>query len=118
MLPTASVKSTARTVVSPLIGFYNGSQQGFTPNAPFKRDDAGAALFGALIDYWHYTGDGQYNRLATELLAASTDANPPLVTHLHYPHASIQELTITTEHRNSGYVGTRCHVRRRIRLPA
>ncbi|KAI4244705.1 MAG: hypothetical protein L6R40_002909 [Gallowayella cf. fulva] len=76
----ASVKSTARTVVSPLIGFYNGSQQGFTPNAPFKRDDAGAALFGALIDYWHYTGDGQYNRLATELLAASTDANPPLNT--------------------------------------
>ncbi|KAL8798055.1 MAG: hypothetical protein Q9182_006993 [Xanthomendoza sp. 2 TL-2023] len=50
--------TTARTVIGPLLGFYNDSQQGSTPSAQLESiDEAGASLFGALIDYWHYTGD-------------------------------------------------------------
>ncbi|KAL8682885.1 MAG: hypothetical protein Q9186_001131 [Xanthomendoza sp. 1 TL-2023] len=77
----ASIKTTAGLVLGPLVGFYNGSQQGSTPNAELRfTDDAAASLFGALIDYWHYTGDEQYNRLAIDLLAGSIGANPPLST--------------------------------------
>ncbi|KAL8806643.1 MAG: hypothetical protein Q9223_007446 [Gallowayella weberi] len=76
----ASIKATARTVVGPLVGFYNGSQQGSTPSAQLASiDEAGASFFGALIDYCRYTCDDQFNHLATELLAGSTGANPLLV---------------------------------------
>ncbi|KAL8637613.1 MAG: hypothetical protein Q9226_009103 [Calogaya cf. arnoldii] len=51
---------------------------GAPPGNSESRNFASASLFDTLIDYWYYTGDGQYNRLVIELLADSLGNNPPL----------------------------------------
>ncbi|KAI4123764.1 MAG: hypothetical protein LQ338_005113 [Usnochroma carphineum] len=48
--------------------FYNGNQPGGVPGnlpAPYYWWECGA-MFGSLLDYYHYTGDDQYNDIVTE----------------------------------------------------
>lgn len=59
--------------------YYHGNETGQTPGLlpePYFWWEAGA-MFGALVDYWHYTGDSTYNHVVSEamLLQASPGRN-------------------------------------------
>ncbi|KAK2760001.1 hydrolase 76 protein [Arachnomyces sp. PD_36] len=59
----ASIKKAAKTVAEELMGYYSGDQPGDTPGnlpEPYYWWEAGA-MFGAIIDYWVYTDDDQFN---------------------------------------------------------
>jgi mannan endo-1,6-alpha-mannosidase len=63
--------------------YYHGNETGQTPGVlvePYYWWEAGA-MFGALIDYWRYTGDTTYNHIVSEaiLWQASPERNfmPP-----------------------------------------
>lgn len=50
--------------------YYTGDQLGGTPGLlpqPYYRWEAGG-MFGTLIDYWHFTGDSQYNKIVSDAL--------------------------------------------------
>lgn len=52
------------------MSYYPGNKPGGIPGLfgePYYWWEAGA-VFGALVDYWHYTGDATYNRLTTTAL--------------------------------------------------
>lgn len=66
----SSVKSAAATVAKNMVFWYQGNKPGGTPGlygGPYYWWEAGA-MMGALIDYWYYTGDDQYNDLVTQAL--------------------------------------------------
>jgi len=53
-----------------MMSYYVGNETGQTPGllpAPYYWWEAGA-MFGCLIDYWHYTGDDTYNAVTTQAL--------------------------------------------------
>ncbi|KAK4227130.1 putative glycoside hydrolase [Podospora fimiseda] len=65
---TDSIKAAAKTVAANLMGYYKGDQPGETPGILPGPPPHGAyywweggALWGTIIDYWHYTGDTTYN---------------------------------------------------------
>ncbi|KAK2804922.1 hypothetical protein FQN50_006432 [Emmonsiellopsis sp. PD_5] len=65
-----SIKNAAKTVSEKLVSYYTGHRPGDVPGnlpAPYYWWEAGA-MFGALIEYWHYTGDDQYNDITTQAL--------------------------------------------------
>lgn len=65
-----SIKSAARTCADGMMSFYKGNLTGGIPGllpGPYYWWEAGA-MFGALIDYWYYTGDTTYNDVTTEAL--------------------------------------------------
>lgn len=67
---TASIKSAASTIARGMLKFYHGNETGGIPGKlpdPYYWWEAGA-MFGALIDYWHYTGDTSFNAITTEAL--------------------------------------------------
>ena len=57
------------------MGYYKGNERGQTvgilpgppPQGPYYWWQAGA-MFGTLIDYWHYTRDDEYNDITTEAI--------------------------------------------------
>ncbi|ROT35446.1 hypothetical protein SODALDRAFT_66296 [Sodiomyces alkalinus F11] len=59
-----SVRSVSRSIAEDLMSLYHGHRPGQTPgllpDPPYYWWEAGA-LMGAMIDYWYYTGDGQWN---------------------------------------------------------
>lgn len=53
-----------------MVAFYPGDKPGGIPGLlgdPYYWWEAGG-MFGALIDYWYYTGDDQYNNITTQAL--------------------------------------------------
>jgi mannan endo-1,6-alpha-mannosidase len=53
-----------------MVSYYTGNHTGDVPGnlpAPYYWWEAGA-MFGALIDYWYYTGDTTYNEITTQAL--------------------------------------------------
>jgi mannan endo-1,6-alpha-mannosidase len=59
----ASVKNAASTIALDLMSYYTATQPGSKDPIGFFPTywwEAGA-VWGALIDYWHYTGDASYN---------------------------------------------------------
>lgn len=65
-----SVKTAAKKVAKGLTDFYTGDEPGDTPGNlpdPYYWWEAGA-MFGALIDYWYYTDDDQYNDITIEAM--------------------------------------------------
>ena len=66
------------------MAFYQPQQQGGTigkfPYPPYYWWQSGAA-FGALVNYWHYTGDDTYNKVTLEALTSqlsdTNDFMPP-----------------------------------------
>ncbi|KAH8901804.1 glycoside hydrolase family 76 protein [Coniochaeta sp. PMI_546] len=65
---TDSIKAAARIVAGNLMSYYDGNQPGQTPGilpgpppaGPYYWWEGGA-LWGTMVDYWHYTNDTTYN---------------------------------------------------------
>ncbi|KAI9841813.1 MAG: hydrolase 76 protein [Sclerophora amabilis] len=63
-----SIKRASRTVADGMMNYYTGNQTGDIPGnlpEPYYWWEVGA-MFGALIDYYYYTGDTTYNDVVTE----------------------------------------------------
>ncbi|MCJ1431703.1 hydrolase 76 protein [Xylographa pallens] len=81
----ASIKQAASTIAYGLMTYYTGNQssspvaEGTFP-APYYWWEAGA-VWGAMIDYWHYTNDSTYNDVVTQALLSQVspteDFMPP-----------------------------------------
>lgn len=70
-----AIKQTARTLAFDLMTYYTGNQSGQTPGilpGPPPAGDyywwEGGAMWGAMMDYWQYTGDTSYNDVITQAL--------------------------------------------------
>lgn len=73
----ASIKSAAQTIAKGMVQYYTGNQPGQVPGnlpAPYYWWETGA-MFGALIDYWAYTGDTQFNAITTQALQFQVGPN-------------------------------------------
>ncbi|KAH8894283.1 mannan endo-1,6-alpha-mannosidase DCW1-like protein [Thozetella sp. PMI_491] len=77
-----SIKKAAALVAYDLMKYYHGNESGMTPGilpGPPPNGDyywwEGGALWGTMIDYWHYTGDDTYNPQVTQSLLHQ--AGPP-----------------------------------------
>ena len=55
----SAISGTAGTLAANLMAYYNPANVGVLP-APYYWWEAGG-MWGAMLDYWHYTGDAQYN---------------------------------------------------------
>lgn len=65
-----SIKQAAATAAYGLVKWYTGNNTGDVPGNlpnPYYWWEAGA-MFGSLIDYWHYTGDESYNNITTQAM--------------------------------------------------
>lgn len=65
-----SIKEAASTVAYGLVRFYSGNETGDVPGNlpdPYYWWVCGA-MFGTLVDYWHYTGDDQYNDITLQAM--------------------------------------------------
>ncbi|KAF2151021.1 glycoside hydrolase family 76 protein [Myriangium duriaei CBS 260.36] len=78
-----SIKQAASTAAYKMVSFYQGNVSGATPGLlpqPYYWWEAGG-MFGALIDYWYYTGDAQYNNITSQALlwqvGPDKNYNPP-----------------------------------------
>ncbi|KAK4183069.1 putative mannan endo-1,6-alpha-mannosidase precursor [Podospora australis] len=83
-----SIRSAAKTVASNLMTYYHGTERGqipgILPGPPPKGPYywwEGGALWGTMIDYWHYTTDTTYNT-ETEL-SLVFQANSPQNDYMH-----------------------------------
>lgn len=79
----ASIQQAASTVAHGMMMYYKGNESGQTPGIlpePYYWWEAGA-MFGALIDYWRYTGDTTYNEIVSEAMlwqaSSMRDFMPP-----------------------------------------
>ncbi|KKY32566.1 putative glycoside hydrolase family 76 protein [Diaporthe ampelina] len=69
------IKSTAASLAYDTMSYYKGNTSGQTPGILPGPPPAGdyywweaGALWGAMIDYWHFTGDSTYNDVVTEAM--------------------------------------------------
>lgn len=70
-----SIKKAAKEVATDLLTFYHGDEPGWVPGIlPGPPPDGdyywwqGGAMWGALIDYRHYTGDKDYDDIITQAM--------------------------------------------------
>ncbi len=79
--PTDSIKAAARTVAHNLMSYYHGNESGQIPGilpgpppvGPYYWWEGGA-LWGTMVDYWHYTTDSTYNAEALTALVFQAGA--------------------------------------------
>ncbi|KAJ5167527.1 Mannan endo-1-6-alpha-mannosidase DCW1 [Penicillium canariense] len=72
-----SIKSAASRVAYDLATFYTGNNTGDVPGNlpdPYYWWEAGA-FFGALINYWAYTGDTTYNKITLQAMEHQSGTN-------------------------------------------
>ncbi|KAL6710845.1 hypothetical protein ACN47E_007902 [Coniothyrium glycines] len=65
-----SIKQAAKEISVPLRAMYTGDRPGDVPGNlpdPYYWWECGA-MFNALIDYWYYTGDSQYNAITAQAM--------------------------------------------------
>jgi mannan endo-1,6-alpha-mannosidase len=65
-----SIKASAKTIATGMMNYYTGHRPGDTPGnlpAPYYWWEAGA-MFGAMIDYWYFTGDDTWNEMTTQAM--------------------------------------------------
>lgn len=65
-----SIKKAAAIAAKDMRAIYTGDRPGDNPGNlpdPYYWWEAGA-MFNALIDYWYYTGDDQYNKITTQAM--------------------------------------------------
>ncbi|KAI4860474.1 glycoside hydrolase family 76 protein [Hypoxylon rubiginosum] len=83
--------SASKSLAQNVMTYYHGNESGQTPGilpGPPPAGDyywwEGGALWGAMIDYWHYTGDTSYNDLVSQAMlwqvGPNQDYMPPNVT--------------------------------------
>ena len=77
-----SIKSAAKLIAANLFTYYHGEEPGQIPGVLPGPPPAGpyywwegGAMWGTMVDYWHYTGDDTYNK-KTEF-ALTFQANSP-----------------------------------------
>ena len=64
------MNAAAKQVAAGMVNYYTGDRPGDVPGnlpAPYYWWEAGA-MFGALIDYWYFTGDDQYNAITMQAM--------------------------------------------------
>ena len=76
---TESIKNAAKTAATGMLQYYTGYRPGDVPGNlpdPYYWWEAGA-MFGALVEYWYYTGDTEWNDITTQALLhqAGDEAN-------------------------------------------
>ncbi|KAJ5718716.1 hypothetical protein N7488_004362 [Penicillium malachiteum] len=74
-----SIKDAASTTAYAMMTYYHGNETGHIPGAFPDKWWEGAALFLALLHYWHFTGDTTYNselRVGLEWQAGDDDYMP------------------------------------------
>ncbi|RDL41568.1 Mannan endo-1,6-alpha-mannosidase [Venustampulla echinocandica] len=73
-----SIKSVASTIAQQMVSYYHGNQRGKTvgllDSPPYYFWESGA-MFDTLIQYWHLTGDNQYNDIVSQGLQAQIGPN-------------------------------------------
>ncbi|KAI0595481.1 glycoside hydrolase family 76 protein [Biscogniauxia sp. FL1348] len=85
------IKASAKQLAADVMAYYKGNEPGQTPGilpGPPPAGDyywwEGGALWGAMIDYWHLTGDSTYNDVVTQAMLFQVGPNkdymPPNVT--------------------------------------
>ncbi|KAF3760595.1 family 76 glycoside hydrolase [Cryphonectria parasitica EP155] len=85
------IKTSAAQLAYDTMAYYTGNQSGQTPGILPGPPPAGdyywweaGALWGAMVEYWHYTGDATYNDVVTQALLFQVGPNqdymPPNVT--------------------------------------
>ncbi|RDW73502.1 mannan endo-1,6-alpha-mannosidase-2 [Coleophoma cylindrospora] len=65
-----SIKSAASTIAKDMMKYYTGNNPGDTPGNlpdPYYWWEAGA-MFGTMINHWHYTGDTSYNAIIMQAM--------------------------------------------------
>ncbi|KAI9824733.1 MAG: hydrolase 76 protein [Thelocarpon impressellum] len=72
-----SIKEASKTIVRGLLDSYSPDTPGATVGVIDERSYwwLSGALWGALVDYWYYTGDVQHNDLVREALQAQVGEN-------------------------------------------
>ncbi|EKD20933.1 glycosyl hydrolase family 76 [Drepanopeziza brunnea f. sp. 'multigermtubi' MB_m1] len=85
---TQSIKDGAATLAYDMMSFYKGNQSGgiigVLPGPPPNPPDGyywweSGAMWGAMIDYWHYTGDESYNDVVSTGIQAQVGENLDLM---------------------------------------
>ncbi|PBP16871.1 glycosyl hydrolase family 76 [Diplocarpon rosae] len=80
----ASIKDTAATLAYDMMSYYKGNHSGgiigVLPGPPPNPPDGyywweSGAMWGTLIDYWHYTGDTSYNDVVAAGIQAQVGEN-------------------------------------------
>ncbi|KAJ5420175.1 Six-hairpin glycosidase [Penicillium sp. CMV-2018d] len=61
-----SIKDAASTSTYSMMGWYAGNETGQIPGSFPEKWWEGSALFLALLQYWHFTGDTTYNSLMSQ----------------------------------------------------
>ena len=77
-----SIRQVASTIAYDMMSIYTGNQTGGTPGnlpQPYFWWEAGA-MFGAMLDYYYYTGDPSYNEVTTQALLAQVGPNDDYMT--------------------------------------
>lgn len=64
-----SLKAAAATAAASAVNYYNNRESKLIPGKFDGTWWEGGAFFTFLINYWHWTGDDQYNALVTEGLS-------------------------------------------------
>ncbi|KAI1389302.1 glycoside hydrolase family 76 protein [Hypoxylon trugodes] len=77
-----SIKAAAKEVAYDLMKYYHGNESGQIPGVlpgPPPAGDyywwQGGALWGTMMDYWHYTGDETYNDVTFEAMQFQVGEN-------------------------------------------
>lgn len=69
-----SLKNAAQIAATGMLQYYTGYKPGDVPGNlpdPYYWWEAGA-MFGALVEYWYYTGDSRWNDITTQALLHQT----------------------------------------------
>ncbi|KAJ5171152.1 Six-hairpin glycosidase [Penicillium coprophilum] len=65
-----SIKAAAKIAAAGMLQYYTGDHPGDVPGNipdPYYWWEAGA-MFGAMVEYWYYTGDAKWNEITTQAL--------------------------------------------------
>ena len=70
--PTDSIRTAASTIAYNMMTYYTGNFTGNEPGLlpqPYYWWEAGA-MWGGMVEYWHYTGDTSYNSVVAQAILA------------------------------------------------
>lgn len=68
-----SIQGTASSLASNLMDYYKSANAGGLLPSPYYWWETGG-MMGSMVDYWHYTGDGQYNDIISQTIVAQAGA--------------------------------------------
>jgi hypothetical protein len=114
----SAISGTAGTLASNLMGYYDPANVGVLP-APYYWWEA-AGMWGAMLDYWHYTGDSQYNDQVAQAIISQAGSQDNFVgpyTQVRRWNLLRQTLLTSIGKRRSRLVGSCRHVCCRVRPP-